>query len=313
MENNNYLKNIARKIREISKDYEKQGYTVLINPKQSQLPDFLKGYEPDIIAKRDDESVLIEVKTRKDRPNLERFENLAKEIDKRENWRFEMIFTNPVENNSLLENKNTITETAVNNRIAEIKKLIDINSFEAAFLLSWSTIEAVLRQKLAKEKSDSFLKPSISIIRTMFSLGLLNQKDYKLLQEVNNYRNSLIHGFQQSIDRNTIQEVLQLINNIAGKNRDIELLDWLDEVDLGNYEEIYCLYRAALDNEDYGLFEVSKENGKIVLKANHMDETLEFDSEEELKKFADLIEEEYMEDMDAEGWYSFQRAMEKDD
>jgi len=147
----------------------------------------------------------------------------------------------------------------------------------------------------------------------MFSLGLLNQHDYKLLQQFNHNRNYLIHGFNQPIDKKIILDILQLINNLSGKNRKSELLDWLNSIDLEGYEEIYGLYRAVLDKEDYGLFEVTEEDDKITVKARHVDETLEFDNDDDLKKFADLIEEEYMDEMGAEGWYAFHRAMEKGD
>lgn len=313
MENKDYIKNIERRIREIVKDYQSKGYTVIVNPKQSELPSFIKGFQPDIIAKREDENVLIEVKTKTDRADLRQFESLAAELQKKKNWRFEVVFTNPKSKPLALDNQRTLNDQSVNRRIAEINKLINYDSFEAAFLLSWATIEAVLRQKLTNEKSATIEKQTLSVIRTMFSLGLLNQRDYKLLQEINQKRNHLIHGFNQPIDKKTILDVLHLINNLTGKNRESELLDWLNAIDLENYEEIYSLYRAVADKDNYGLFEVQERQNKLIVKASHIDETLEFDSEEELKKFADLIEEEYMDDMDPEGWYGFHRAMEKDD
>lgn len=313
MENNDYIKNIERRIREIAKDYEDKGYSVVINPSQNQLPSFLKGFEPDIIATREEENVLVEIKTRKNRQDLQRFESLAREIDKRKDWRFEVVFTNPKDKPFSTESQQNLSENAINNRITEINKLIGIDSYEAAFLLSWATIEAVLRQKLNEEKSETVKKPTLSIIKTMFSLGLINQHDYKKLQEVNNYRNSLIHGFYQHIDKETVQNILLLINNLTGKNQESEFLEWLNNVDLENYEEIYSLYRTAVDKENYGLFEIFEGQDKIILKANHMDDTLEFENDEDLLKFADLIEEEYMDDMGAEGWYAFHKAMEKDD
>lgn len=313
MENRDYIKNIERRIREIAKDYENNGYVVLINPSQSQLPSFLKGFQPDIVAKRKDENVLIEVKTSADRSDLKQFESLTLELAKKKNWRFEVVFTNPKTKSISLENHNSLSDQAINNRIDEINKLININSFEAAFLLSWATIEAVLRQKINEERTETVEKNTFSVIKTMFSLGLLNQHDYKLLQQFNHNRNYLIHGFNQPIDKKIILDILQLINNLSGKNRKSELLDWLNSIDLEGYEEIYGLYRAVLDKEDYGLFEVTEEDDKITVKARHVDETLEFDNDDDLKKFADLIEEEYMDEMGAEGWYAFHRAMEKGD
>ena len=310
MENSN---NINRKIREIVKDYENKGFTVYLYPNKSQLPNFLESFQPDIIAKKGNENVVIEVKTRNDRSNLASFENLAKEIDKRENWRFEMVFTNPKEKQLKTDFQNILNDVTISNRITEIEKLIGIESYEAAFLLSWSTIESVLRNKLNREKLNSEKSTTISLMKTMFSLGLLNQHDYKSLQKSFNQRNNLIHGFEQYIDRTSVKKILQLINNLTGRNEESEWLDWLNAVDLENYEEIYSLYLSALNNEDYGLFSITNELDKIIIKAHHMDETLEFENLEKLREFADFVEEEYMDEMGADGWYAFHRAMEKDD
>src|SRR5688572_29529149 len=91
-------KNIEKRIKEIAKDYEDKGFSVIIDPKSSQLPQFLKDFQPDIIAKSKKESVVVEVKTTKGQPSdLKQFERLAEVIAKRKKWRFELVFTNPIE------------------------------------------------------------------------------------------------------------------------------------------------------------------------------------------------------------------------
>ena len=179
--------------------------------------------------------------------------------------------------------------------------------------MAWSTIEAVLRNKLRNENFDTDRKTTVSVMKTMFSIGLINQHDYKTLQKSNTYRNNLIHGFEQNIDNLSIQNILQLINNLTGKNAESEWLDWLEAVDLENYEEIYSLYLTAYNSASYGIFSITEDIDKTILKANHVAETLEFENEEKLNDFALFIEEEYMEEMGAEGWYAFHKAMEKDD
>lgn len=313
MGNTSNFKNIERRIREIVKDYENKGYIVHMNPNKSLLPNFLKNYEPDVIARKENDNVIIEVKTRNDRMNLQKFESLAKEIDKRKDWRFEMVFTNQKEKKLETTYQNTLSELEINNRIIEINRLIELNSFEASFLLSWSTIEAVLRNKLRNENFETDRKTTVSIMKTMFSMGLINQHDYKTLQKSNTFRNNLIHGFEQNIDRISIQNILELINNLIGTNAESEWLEWLEAVDLENYEEIYSLYLTAFNSESYGLFTITDDIDKTILKAHHMDETLEFESDEKLRDFALFIEEEYMDEMGAEGWYAYHRAMEKDD
>ena len=52
-----------RKIREIARDYRRAGYRVVIDPSGSEIPPFLGGYRPDLVAIGDTESVIVKVKS----------------------------------------------------------------------------------------------------------------------------------------------------------------------------------------------------------------------------------------------------------
>jgi DNA-binding Lrp family transcriptional regulator len=312
MENRN-IKNIERRIKEIAKDYESRGFTVIINPRQSELPQFLKGFEPDIIARSKNESVVIEVKSKGHINELKRFEELAEKISQKKNWRFELVFTNPQEQPIRTSSEKTLNLNKIKQRLNEIEILKSTSQYAAAFLLGWATLEAAIRLKLQSEKSDSLNKATLSIIKTLFSLGLINQHDYRKLEKLNNTRNYLIHGFDQKIDRASVDELLSILNYLIGESKESQMHDWLDGLDLDGYEEIYSLYRAVADKEDFGIFKYEETDNKIILSAPHIDDKLELDNDEERKQFEDLIEAEYMDDMDAESWYGFKRAMDKDD
>ncbi|MCR9017510.1 hypothetical protein [Aquiflexum gelatinilyticum] len=307
------LKNIERRIKEIAKDYESRGFEVTINPRQSKLPNFLKGFEPDIIAIGESESVVIEVKSKSHINELKRYEELANNIAERKNWRFELVFTNPQEQQITTSSERTLDLNDIKKRISDINALKSAKQFSAAFLLGWATLEAAIRLKLKNENIDSTNKATLSIIKTTFSLGLINQQDYKKLDRLNNVRNYLIHGFDQSIDSNLLDELLSVIKYLIGESQESNMYAWLDGINLEGYEEIYSLYRTVADKEDFGIFNIEEIGNKILISVPHLDDVLELNSEEERKQFADLIETEYMDDMDAESWYGFKRAMEKDD
>jgi DNA-binding Lrp family transcriptional regulator len=312
MERNINIKNIERRIKEIAKDYESKGFTVSINPKQSELPQFLKGFEPDIIAKNELESVVIEVKTKGNISELKQFETLANTISKKKNWRFELVFTNPIEQTINSGFRNELSVEKQKERITEIKQLVIQNHYDAAFLLGWATLEAAIRMKLNYEKSEALNKPTLSIIKTIYSLGYINQHDYRNLEKLNNQRNYLIHGFDSSIDRKTIEDLLNILTFLIGDSKENIMYEWLEALDLDHYEDIYSLYSAVREKENIGAFTYD-ENEIIEIGCSYIDESLELSNDIERKQFLDLIEQEYMDDMDPEGWYGFKRAMEKDD
>lgn len=49
---------------QLAEEYRAKGYEILFQPSPADLPDFLKGYRPDMIVSRGDESVIVEVKSR---------------------------------------------------------------------------------------------------------------------------------------------------------------------------------------------------------------------------------------------------------
>ena len=312
MERNINSKNIERRIKEISKDYESRGFNVIINPKQIDLPNFLKGFEPDIIAKNELESVVIEVKTKGDISQLNKFESLANAISKMENWRFELVFTNPIEQTIQSGFKNELSIYKQKERLAEIKQIMELGHYNAAFLLGWATLEGTIRAKLNDEKSESYKKPTLSIIKTIYSLGQINQHDYKNLEKLNNERNYLIHGFDNTVEKKTINELLNILEFLIGDSKENIMYDWLESLDLDYYEDIYSLYCTVNYKDNYGLF-TFEENNTIKIGYESLDDKLELNNELERKEFLDLIEQEYMDEMDPEGWYGFKRAMEKDD
>ncbi len=312
MERNINIKNIERRIKEISKDYESRGFHVIINPKQIDLPKFLKGFEPDIIAKNEVESVVIEVKTKGDISQLNKFESLANAISKHKKWRFELVFTNPIEQTIQTGFKNELSVYKQKERIVEIKQLMKLNYYNAAFLLGWATLEGAIRGKLNDEKSESFNKTTLSIIKTIYSLGQINQHDYKNLEKLNNERNYLIHGFDNAIDQKALSDLLNILEFLVGDSMENVMYEWLESLNLDYYEDIYSLYNTVSYKESYGAFSFDQKE-TIKISCDYSDDKLELNNEIERLQFLELIEQEYMDEMDPEGWYGFKRAMEKND
>lgn len=54
-----------QRARAVAEDYRRRGYDVVEEPSLESLPDFLAGYQPDLIARRGKETVVVEVKSRK--------------------------------------------------------------------------------------------------------------------------------------------------------------------------------------------------------------------------------------------------------
>lgn len=91
--------------------------------------------------------------------------------------------------------------------------------------------------------------------------------------------------------------------------------EWLDQVELEDYDDIDSLYRTVDSLTNYGQFSITVANGVDngwILTAEYGDAALHIQSEKARSTFLSIIETRYCEGMSEEGWYDFHRSMEKD-
>jgi hypothetical protein len=92
--------------------------------------------------------------------------------------------------------------------------------------------------------------------------------------------------------------------------------EWLEGVDLSNYDDVDSLYRTVEELSDYGAFSIKEANGDNngwIVYAIDSEDTLHIKTEKARDSFLALIEEEYCEGMSEHAWYTFHREMEKED
>jgi uncharacterized protein YutE (UPF0331/DUF86 family) len=213
------------KIKQVAKDYEKNGYSVVIEPHGSNIPSFIKGYRPDIIAMSDNDNVVIEVKTRADLSTIERLKDIADVINKRENWRFELIVTTTKQ-----EAKTETTRLNVDLDLSEIKrnleqvkKLAEQDLLTAAFVLCWANMESISRQLLLEDKKNLSNKTPLALIKTLFSFGYLNRTDLESLEKLFQTRNLLVHGYKATnLDRKTLDKLIAISDKLILEKEKID-------------------------------------------------------------------------------------------
>jgi hypothetical protein len=182
-----------RKIREVAREYRRAGYQVIVEPNDEQLPAFLGGYRPDLIAIGDRESVVIEVKALRgfDRSNETR--EVAARVGEQPGWRFELIVTSP-RRGSQPADEEPWDLPIVDRHLQQVRRLLAIGELQAAFLLLWADTEALLRH-LARQEGIlvSRLSPP-QIVKELTTQGVVERRDYSSLDEAASARNRFAHG-----------------------------------------------------------------------------------------------------------------------
>ena len=181
----------------LAEEYRDQGYEISIHPHPEDLPEFLRNYRPDMIARREDEAVVIEVKSRSslNSSSTQYLPNLAQAIEQHSGWRFELVMTNPEDVTYSLKAESSLKEHEIKSRLKVASQLLAQHT-ESAILYSWSLVEATLRL-VAEEEGLSLRRfDSLYLVKQLAIEGIIAQSEYQLLMDSLSLRNAVAHGFK---------------------------------------------------------------------------------------------------------------------
>ncbi|OUL32803.1 hypothetical protein BV372_18315 [Nostoc sp. T09] len=198
-----------KRLQSIAREYKKKGYQVLLHPSRSELPDFLSSFSLDMIAICDHENVVVEVKSKPTLTKSSYLTALAKAVNNQPGWRFELVVTNPVKSAVVEGNAQILLISEIKERIRLVRELSGKEQ-AAALILAWSAIEAALRLVGQEQGLELAKKPSLLIIKELYSLGVISQEDYQILDEGLQSRNLIVHGFRETKPTPT------LVNDLIG-------------------------------------------------------------------------------------------------
>ena len=164
------------------------GYDVVIHPSKLQLPEFLQGLRPDAIATRGSENVLIEVVSRS-KGTEDKVRRYREAISGHSDWTLRTVWTS---GHTVPTKLAVPSRKDIERRLRDIKILIEQESFDAAMLLSWATLEGAARKLIGSpvERPQSPRR----LIEQLEKHAFVSRDDAKYLRELSDLRNRLIHG-----------------------------------------------------------------------------------------------------------------------
>jgi uncharacterized protein YutE (UPF0331/DUF86 family) len=178
----------AELLRNTVSDLEHDGYEVFLQPQSPILPAFLKGFQPDIIARRGDKRLVVEVVSAP-RQQDDKLAALASAVRSNPDWEMRVIMARPTNG---LEPLHEQSLAAIVQSAEEVKALIDEGHLRAALLMSWSTFEALGRTYMP----DDFARPQSPsrLVQLLAQEGYVTPSEADVLRKLAEKRNVLIHG-----------------------------------------------------------------------------------------------------------------------
>jgi REase_AHJR-like len=191
-----------RRLASVASEYQERGYEVKLQPTGADLPDFMVGFEPDLIATGKGESVVVEVKARNEVANNQDVSALEAAIRNRPGWRFELIIDGLDSEDAALLGPHQIEAL-----LEEANQLQIRGHVVAGLLLMWSATEGILRLLAARENVGLESPAPGYVTKRLYTLGLLGRDQYRILDEAVRLRNQAAHGFQVSVTQQDLARI----------------------------------------------------------------------------------------------------------
>ncbi len=206
----------TRALDAVAERYRARGYEVDVRPQRSTLPAFLEGYQPDLIARSATDSVILELKVGTRTAVADRLRPLAERVSHQAGWRLAVVFVDPA--TAEISEGIPVPLAVANDRVEKASALTAQGQTEAAFLLLWSALEALLRSLAERANLPLSNLPPSALIRELYSSGEISREQFDLLLRLLPTRNALVHGFGSAngLDIEPLQQLAQtLIEEIA--------------------------------------------------------------------------------------------------
>lgn len=188
---------LENRIKQVAEDYRQQGFVVEVDPRSDQLPDFLRGFAPDLLATREDGSVVVEIKRARELRGDDEVARLAAALQERPGWRFDLV---TLADRRPAAKRDTPWLGRVGLDLPAIDLLLENATRAAAHEDDLSAItlaalgaEGLLNTLGNRTRGHKTLGPA-ALAKTLYSDGLLLDGDVDPLVELFSLRNAAVHG-----------------------------------------------------------------------------------------------------------------------
>jgi REase_AHJR-like len=203
-----------KKIKSIIQELSENGYKILTEI--SNLPFDLGRYHPDLIAVKNNEGIILDVKTSPDRLSIDRFQDIAEQISSHEGWRFLLVTLDDVSEKILPSHQNDLPSwNDLKARVHNLDTLIQSSFLEPALLFFWGILEAAMRKRAIKQNLPIWRFPTNKLLNHIYSSGEISISEFDLFKACLELRNKSAHGISIAIEPETLKSAYHSIQALV--------------------------------------------------------------------------------------------------
>lgn len=178
-----------RETRRVAEELRQKGYRVVLAPHASDIPAFLGEFVPDLLAFREGDNLVVEVKG----ASVKNLERVVESIEREPGWTFVLVV--PPLSGTEADEIGFEEPSEIRKRLDDPAKLYADGQKVAAILLAWAVFEAAARRRVAVDGSDpARALGAEGLVRRLIHLGYLEQRAVEELRHVVRARNRAAHG-----------------------------------------------------------------------------------------------------------------------
>ena len=202
----------------IAREYEQKGYRVVVESSSSDLPEFLKGHRPDIVAFGKDDNVVVEVKSRSSLSGEVKIQELAHLVEAEQGWRFELVLVQDPSVRAAPNGSSPFKEPEIERSI-EAANILETKHFdEAALVSAWSALEAAIRLQCERENVELERFTPDYVLKQAVTYGIVSRREYLDLLDALKYRNAFVHGFtMEGLDPRMVRELNEFATRLLSQ------------------------------------------------------------------------------------------------
>jgi uncharacterized protein YutE (UPF0331/DUF86 family) len=202
----------------VAQSYREAGYEVFLDPEPTMIPFDLGRYRPDILARKENLNLIIEVKSNFNMGvSYERMREVIEEARRHEGWRFVLVTERDLAEIPSRDDADQPSWAEIQNGMKNAERLKSMGEQQAAYLLLWIAFEQAIR-KLSIEAGLPLerLAPAV-MIRQLYSEGVLSMEQFDAARSCLETRNFVVHGFRYANLDGGYQQLEKILAEILPK------------------------------------------------------------------------------------------------
>jgi hypothetical protein len=215
--NTNSINSESANLTELARSYEAQGFTVKVLPAPSDIPFDLSGYRADLLAEKEGQHLLIEVRRPGTPLSVDRLQSLAETVRQQPGWQLLLVPASEGPGQSLRTASPLVSWPATTERARRAGALLASGETEAAFLMLWVTLEALLRRHAEQIALPVDRQPTSALLNYFYSQGELTFEQFQLALQAQQVRNQLVHGFEATEVPTVTQSLHELVSELLSE------------------------------------------------------------------------------------------------